>query len=281
MGRGSKSKKSKKEYRQQPFQQPYAAQPQPQQQVVYYQQPQPMQYAPGPMGGSVPVQQQLPHYLPPPQQQQPSQEVDGESSDSSASTSSSSGRHRKRSKRCASRQNNKGIHAALANSSGMIWQLPKVRLQELVESVDSTYDAMSTSGLSSVSLAALLWLRSGVRPDTKTTFCRANNYKELAKKFVKSAERHEASNSQLHHRELTAALTHPLADSTIMRVAENHGFDMAWATKKGKPSTKAPLLGQTTLSLQKQMELKFTAGDPGAQDMMRMFTQAFPLRRFV
>ncbi len=86
---------------------------------------------------------------------------------------------------------NKSKKADLCNSSGLLWQLPRVRLQEIIEGVEVMCDPILTSGLSQKGCAMMMWLLTGSRPDTSISSCRAKTYKKLCEKMIVAQVRHK------------------------------------------------------------------------------------------
>ena len=138
--------------------------------------------------------------------------------------------------------------AAISTSAVWLWQLPKTRLQDLIEGICSQFDVISTSQLDVAELSMLLWLVTGTRPDTLTAHTRCSTYAELTQKMQR---KHQTFTMELSPARMSAMLSSlmPLTSSRVRAMAEQCGYQEAWHQKQKKTGMpKAPSFGQLALT---------------------------------
>ena len=117
--------------------------------------------------------------------------------------------------------------AKLCNSSTYNCKLPKVPMQALIEAVNAHFDSVFTSQFTEAQLAKLLWLLTGVRPDTLAS-TRAKHYMDVARELVRAAARWKSQMSSAKYEDtLAALLRHVDAALAVDKVAAHVGFQEA------------------------------------------------------
>jgi hypothetical protein len=164
----------------------------------------------------------------------------GPSSRNSSSTDSSSSSSVDQKKKA-----DKNLH----KGTTFFGKLPKVRLQQICESIHEQFDAPATCNLKNEDMSNLIWLFTRAQPDVKVCFFRAKTYKQLCRKMRKAGERVENSMSEAAHKHLLQELS-TLNASEIHKAAMQHGFMEEWLqfggnkrkVRCGACATKQPIL---------------------------------------
>ncbi len=88
----------------------------------------------------------------------------GEKSSSSSSSES-----------CSSNAADKLLH----RGATLVMRLPRIRIQQILEAVDPSFDSILTAEATVEDMCRILWVTAGTRPNTKVTNFRAKTYKDL------------------------------------------------------------------------------------------------------
>jgi hypothetical protein len=143
----------------------------------------------------------------------------------------------------------------------LLWQLPRVRLQEIIEGVEALCDPILTSRLSQKGCGTMLWVLTGSRPDTLTSSCRAKSYKKLCEKMIVAQVRHKRCIGDGKYQEVVQKLCRSnLTDESLMVIALPLGFEAVWL-EKARTARKGSWLGvfgQATLSMASQQRQEVT-----------------------
>ncbi len=123
---------------------------------------------------------------------------------------------------------------ALHRGATFICRLPKVRLQQMLESVNALFDAPLTSSLDNFDLCRLIWVFTRTQPDVKTCFLRAKSYKELCRKMRRAGKRVSKTLGPVKYQEVLDELA-MLTPDMVSRVAEREGFCERWFPAKVAP----------------------------------------------
>ena len=174
------------------------------------------------------------------------------SSSSSSSSSDSSSSH--------------GQCKLLHRGATWVLKLPKTRLQQVVEALDSTFDSVLTAELEGPDLCRILWIFARTKPQTRVVALRAKTYKDLCERFKTAALRmkrgmgDEAGQAQI--RDLF-----PMTPEKIQAVAAQAGFQDEWLRpakrKAQEEGTQLPLRFQGPQAAQ-QGALASTQGHAGS-----------------
>ena len=175
-----------------------------------------------------PFMQPMVHPMMQPMTQQPApNEVDD---DSSYSSDGPAGKKRKLQKRKDEK--------ALCNSSHTLIQLPCMRLQQVVEVVDSSWDNVATEDLSPEDLSRLIWMFTDIKPWAKVHKYKVSNYKELCLKFDNAVQRAVQIKGQVVFDDMKRQVFNMKSES-IRDVSDRMGFRMEWVVEATRKPGKA------------------------------------------
>ena len=154
-----------------------------------------------------------------------------ESSDSEQSSSSSDSNSSDSAKR---KRYDKSTKAKLTGSACLLWSIPKVRLGEAVEELESRFDATLTATFSVCALCELLWLLTKQQPDTPIKHLRVTSYKDLYKRLGTAQARLKSNMTVEAYETLVGRLIADPTEVFICQVAAERGFKHAWLERPKK-----------------------------------------------
>jgi len=140
---------------------------------------------------------------------------------------------------------------ALCNSSHTLIQLPIMRLQQVVEVVDSSWDNVATEDLSPEDLSRIIWMFTDIKPSAKVHKYKVVNYKELCVKFDNAVQRVVQIKGQVMIDDMKRQVFNMKSES-IRDVSAKMGFIMEWvvdATRKPGKSMRSKELEHDQTSL--------------------------------
>lgn len=134
----------------------------------------------------------------------------------------------------------KDDEALLTRSATCLAKLPKVRLQQAVESACRSLDATATANCSAEDLSRLLYVFTKLRPNIKCTSLRAKSYKTLMNAMTKAGERvgKAMQAAQVLERVMPRG---ELIPDVLKEVAASQGFEEAWLEEVFAPPKKRKL----------------------------------------
>ncbi len=90
-----------------------------------------------------------------------------------------------------------GMETKVTTAGWPLFKLPKVRLTESIEFVESELDVTLLAGRSTQCLIIILWELTRVRPETRIQDLRCSLYIEIYMRLRRAAERHKETSGQM------------------------------------------------------------------------------------
>ena len=128
--------------------------------------------------------------------------------------------------------------ATVDSSATLLWQLPKNRLQGLVEALEKSWDEIATDDFGKEELCRLVYVLSGVKGNLGISGYRAMPYERFFEKMATAQRRYINDISNCRYDQIIAALT-PLTIQKVMVASDRCGFDKAWMERPKKGKAKA------------------------------------------
>ena len=154
------------------------------------------------------------------------QSDDDDSGDSDSSSSGSSDSEKRK-------KYDKTMKAKLTGSACLIAGLPKLRLGEALEEIDSRFDSTMTADYTVSGCCKLLWLLTGQKPNTQVSHLRVKTYAAMYKKLATAQNRAKAKLADAYEVMLGSILDNP-TEEVITQMANTKGWDDGWMDKKKK-----------------------------------------------
>jgi hypothetical protein len=136
-----------------------------------------------------------------------------------------------------SKKYKKGDSAMLSTGASLLWQLPVVRIQGVVETLEPAFDGIATDGFDKETLCRIVWLLSGVKANLAVSSLRCQTYAVFNERMRVAQTRHIADVSDHRHKSILLALR-PFTADRVTVLSDRCGFDMHWMQKLKKASAK-------------------------------------------
>ena len=151
----------------------------------------------------------------------------------------------------ASSKYDTGPQGKITRSACALQGVPKIRLSELVETINPDFDSAVTAEFDQITLAMLIWIFTRIKPKTKVSDLRVHTYSKLGALMVASNKRLIANLTPTKYQDtIVAVLGHMPTQQGIKNLAASLGFSEEMLAVKRQNSQKGGGKGsvQTALS---------------------------------
>ena len=129
-----------------------------------------------------------------------------------------------------SKKYKKGDSTLLSTGATLMWQLPVMRLQSVIETLESTFDGIATNGFDKEDMCRLIYLLSGVKSNLGVSALRCESYQNFNERMLVAQNRHISDISEHRHKSILLTLR-PFTADKIKQLSDRCGFDMQWMQK--------------------------------------------------